>query len=163
MTKTRTGDPFMSADEYGCALPRFSVSLLVRDVTKSLSFYRDVLGASVRYADNDFAALSLLGTDFMLHADHAYDHHPLFTRLQATQERGVGAELRFLGILSRLQNGGVTSFARSSTLSGSIMPTGGVKLLCSTQMDTSGRWGCPLLVQADPVGIVGLSWHDHLF
>jgi hypothetical protein len=39
-------------------------------VANSLPFYRDVLGAMVRYSDGDFAALSLLGTDFMLHADH---------------------------------------------------------------------------------------------
>jgi uncharacterized glyoxalase superfamily protein PhnB len=98
MTKTRTGDSFMPAGEYGRVLPKFSVNLLVRNVAKSLIFYRDVLGATVRYADGDFAALSLLGTDFMLHADHAYDHHPLYALLQAARERGVGAELRFLGL-----------------------------------------------------------------
>ena len=98
MTKTRTGDAFMPADEYGRSLPKFSANLLVRDIAKSLPFYRDVLGATVRYSDNDFAALSLLGIDFMLHADHAYDHHPLYTPLKAARERGVGAELRFLGI-----------------------------------------------------------------
>jgi uncharacterized glyoxalase superfamily protein PhnB len=97
MSKTRTGDPFMSAHEYGRSLPTFSVNLLVRNVTTSLNFYRDVLGATVRYSDGDFAALSLLGTDFMLHADHTFDHHPLYAVLQE-RERGVGAELRFLGI-----------------------------------------------------------------
>src|SRR5271165_388902 len=98
MTKTRTSDAFMHADEYGRSLPKFSVNLLVRDLAKSLPFYRDVLGATVRYADNDFAALALLGADFMLHSDHAYDHHPLYAPLAAARERGVGAELRFLGI-----------------------------------------------------------------
>jgi len=98
MTRTRTGDAFMPADEYGRSLPRFTVNLLVRNVANSLPFYRDVLGATVRYSDNDFAALSLLGTDFMLHADHAFDHHPLHAPLQAARERGVGAELRFLGL-----------------------------------------------------------------
>ncbi len=34
----------------------------------------------------------------MLHADHAYDHHPLYAPLQAARERGVVAELRFLGL-----------------------------------------------------------------
>lgn len=52
----------------------------------------------MRYADGDFATLALLGINFMLHADHAYDHHALYPRLQAARERGVGAELRFLGI-----------------------------------------------------------------
>jgi uncharacterized glyoxalase superfamily protein PhnB len=98
MTQTRMGDAFMPADEYGRSLPKFSVNLLVRKLAHSVPFYRDVLGATVRYADDDFAALSLLGTDFMLHADHAYDHHPLYASLQATRERGVGAELRFLGL-----------------------------------------------------------------
>ncbi|MGB2666963.1 MAG: VOC family protein [Candidatus Acidiferrum sp.] len=98
MTQTRTGDAFMPADEYGRALPKFSVNLLVRSVEKSLLFYREVLGVTVRYSDGDFAALSMLGTDFMLHADHAYDHHPLYALLQAARERGVGAELRFLGV-----------------------------------------------------------------
>jgi uncharacterized glyoxalase superfamily protein PhnB len=98
MSKTRTGDPFLSAHEYGRSLPKFSVNLLVRNVANSLPFYRDVLGATVRYSDGDFAALSLLGTDFMLHADHTYDHHPLYALLQTARERGVGAELRFLGV-----------------------------------------------------------------
>ena len=98
MTKTRTGDAWMSADQYGRTLPTFTVNLLVRDVQKSLSFYRNVLKATVRYADNDFAALNLQGTDFMLHADHAYDHHPLFERLKAPGPRGTGVELRVMGI-----------------------------------------------------------------
>jgi uncharacterized glyoxalase superfamily protein PhnB len=98
MSKTRVGDPFMSAADYGRSLPEFSVNLLVRDVGKSLPFYRDVLEATVRYADGDFAALSLRGFAFMLHADHAYDHHPLYAPLQTARERGVGAELRFLGL-----------------------------------------------------------------
>src|ERR1700741_1772431 len=98
MTKTRTGDAFMPAGEYGRGLPRFSVNLLVRDVSKLVPFYREVLGATVRYSDNDFAALSLLGIDFMLHADRASDHHPLYAPLMAARDRGVGAELRYLGI-----------------------------------------------------------------
>jgi catechol 2,3-dioxygenase-like lactoylglutathione lyase family enzyme len=88
----------MHADEYGRALPKFSVNLLVRSVEKSLRFYREVLGVTVRYSDGDFAALSMLGTDFMLHADHSYDQHPLYALVQAARERGVGAELRFLGV-----------------------------------------------------------------
>lgn len=98
MTKKRIGDAWMPAGEYGRSLPNFSVNLLVRDVQVSIPFYRDVLGASVRYADLDFAALNLLGLDFMLHADHTYDHHPLYARLGTTGPRGTGAELRVLGI-----------------------------------------------------------------
>jgi len=51
MTRTRVGDPFLSADDYGRSLPRFSVNLLVRNVETSLKFYRDVLGAIVRYTE----------------------------------------------------------------------------------------------------------------
>jgi uncharacterized glyoxalase superfamily protein PhnB len=98
MTKTRTGEAFMPADEYGRALPNFSVNLLVRSMERSVSFYRDVLGVTVKYADNDFAALRIQGLDFMLHADHTYDHHALYARLQATGPRGTGAELRLLGV-----------------------------------------------------------------
>jgi predicted enzyme related to lactoylglutathione lyase len=98
MTKTRTGDAWMPADDYGRSLPRFSLNLLVRDVARSLPFYRDVLGATIRYADGDFAALALQGVDFMLHADHTYDHHPLYARLNAQGLRGTGAEIRVLGI-----------------------------------------------------------------
>ena len=98
MTKTRAGAGWIPADEYGRALPKFTVNLLVRDVKKSLPFYRDVLGATVRYADGDFAALAIAGTDFMLHADHTYDGHPMYARLRGERARGVGAEIRVMGI-----------------------------------------------------------------
>jgi uncharacterized glyoxalase superfamily protein PhnB len=98
MTKTRTGDAFVPAEEYGRALPKFSVNLLVRNVENSVNFYRYIVGAKVRYADGDFAALELSGWEFMLHADHTYDHHPLYSRLSGSGLRGDGAELRFLGV-----------------------------------------------------------------
>ena len=75
-------------------MPKFSVNLLVRNVENSVKFYRDVGGANVRYADSDFAALQLQGWDFMLHADHTYDRHPLFARLSGSRQRGDGAEWR---------------------------------------------------------------------
>lgn len=98
MTKTRMGEAWMPADEYGRALPKFTVNLLVRDVSTALSFYRDVLEATVRYVDEDFAALAIAGTDFMLHADHTYDRHPLNERVQGVLTRGIGAEIRAMGI-----------------------------------------------------------------
>jgi len=88
----------MPADDYGRGMRQFSVNLLVRDVRISLAFYERVLGAAVRYADEDFAVMKLLDFEFMLHADHAYDHHPLYERLQTPGQRGTGAELRVLGI-----------------------------------------------------------------
>lgn len=100
MTMKRTGTSWMSADDYGRQMPKFSVNLLVRDVQASLPFYRDVLGATIRYADDDFAALNLAGAEFMLHSDHTYDHHPLHQRIDniAAGHRGAGAELRVMGI-----------------------------------------------------------------
>ena len=98
MTMKRTGDAWMPADEYGRGLPKFSVNLLVQDLARSLPFYKEVLGASVRYGDADFAAMTLNGLEFMLHSDHTYDHHPLFARLQRGGKRGDGAELRVMGI-----------------------------------------------------------------
>ena len=77
ITKKRIGEAWMPAQEYGRAMPRFTVNLLVSDLEKSLPFYRHVLGATVRYADSDFGALNLVGLDFMLHADHTSDQHPL--------------------------------------------------------------------------------------
>ncbi len=96
--KKRVGEAWMPAEEYGRKMPAFTVNLLVREVARSVAFYRDVLGAAVQYADPDFAALELAGLEFMLHADHAYDHHPLYARLQEPGARGSGAELRLLGV-----------------------------------------------------------------
>jgi predicted enzyme related to lactoylglutathione lyase len=98
MTKKRMAEAWIPAADYGRAMPRFTVNLLVRDLGKSLPFYRNVLGATVRYSDPDFAAVNLAGLDFMLHADHTYDHHPLYARLKDDGSRGTGAELRLLGI-----------------------------------------------------------------
>jgi uncharacterized glyoxalase superfamily protein PhnB len=100
MTMKRTGSSWVPADDYGRRLPTFSVNLLVRDVQASLPFYRDVLGVNVGYADEDFAALSLAGAEFMLHADHTYDHHPLHNYISGVTDgrRGLGAELRVMGV-----------------------------------------------------------------
>ena len=53
---------------------------------------------TVRVSPEDFAALELLGTQFMLHGDHAYNHHPYAARLSAPGPRGTGVELRVMGI-----------------------------------------------------------------
>ncbi|MGA7919906.1 MAG: VOC family protein [Candidatus Acidiferrales bacterium] len=94
MTMKRTGDSWRAADDYGRTLPFFTVNLLVRNLSRSLAFYKDVLGADVIYSDEDFAALRLKGLEFMLHADHAYDHHAWFADLQRGERRGLGVELR---------------------------------------------------------------------
>ena len=93
-----TREPWMPADDYGRSLPAFTVNLLVADVARSVAFYRDVLGADVRHADEDFAALRFRNLDFMLHADHTYDKHPWHARLVSGAGRGLGTELRLLHV-----------------------------------------------------------------
>ena len=93
-----TKTPWMPADEYGRSLPSFSLNLLVRRMSHSVAFYENVLGAEVVYWDEDFAALRVGGVDFMLHADHTYEEHPWVDPLASGMMRGLGAELRALGL-----------------------------------------------------------------
>lgn len=92
--KLRTGDPWMPAPDYGRSLRGLTLNLLVRDVEAALPFYRDVLGADVVYSDPDFAVLRYGEVEWMLHADHTYDEHPLASTFGVEQKRGIGAELR---------------------------------------------------------------------
>ncbi len=98
MTKKRTGEPWKTAAEYGRTLGGLSVNLLVRDVARSLPFYRDVLGFRVRYSDVDFVALERDQMAVQLHADHTYDGMPWAARLREPGKRGFGAEIRIMGI-----------------------------------------------------------------
>ena len=95
--KLRTGDPWMPAPEYGRSLRGLTVNLLVRDVARALPFHQEVLGAEVVYHDPDFAVLRRDGVEWMLHADHTYDQHPLHPTLTSGRARGIGAELRLHG------------------------------------------------------------------
>ena len=88
----------MSASDYGHSLPKLTINLLVRDVQLACRFYADVLDAEVHYQDEDFAALLVLGLEFMLHADHTFESHPWTKKLAGTSMRGLGVELRLLGI-----------------------------------------------------------------
>ena len=96
--KKRKKDPWIPASEYGHSLPAFTVNLLVKDVLLSCRFYADILEAEVHYQDADFAALLVLGLEFMLHADHTFEVHPWAKTLAGTSMRGLGVELRLLGI-----------------------------------------------------------------
>ena len=98
MMKKRTGEPWIPAPAYGALLPQFSVNLVVRDIDRAVQFYREVLLARVHYSDPDFAALRVLETELMLHADHAYEASPWASNLGESMPRGVGAELRLLGM-----------------------------------------------------------------
>ena len=98
MTTKRTGTPWMTPTEYGRSLTGLSLNLVVRDIAKSVPFYRDVLGMTVHYADADFAALEIAGAKVQLHADHTYEQQPWAPRLAETGKRGLGAEIRIMGI-----------------------------------------------------------------
>jgi catechol 2,3-dioxygenase-like lactoylglutathione lyase family enzyme len=97
-TKRSVDEPWKTPDEYGRSLPNFTVNLMVRDVARTIHFYTRGLEARVDYQDVDFAALLLGSLQFMIHADHTYDRHPWFPRLQKESARGLGAELRLFNI-----------------------------------------------------------------
>lgn len=99
MVMKRSKEPWMPADEFGRSLPRgIGVNLLVRDMAGELSFCRDCLGAMILDSDEDFAAIELCGSVFMLHADHAYSSHPLSGIVTGSETRGAGVELRVYGL-----------------------------------------------------------------
>lgn len=87
----------MPADVYGRSLRGLTLNLLVGDIEAALPFHREVLGAEVVYSDPDFAVLRRGEAEWMLHADHTYDTHPLYPELKSGARRGLGAELRLHG------------------------------------------------------------------
>ena len=95
--KRRTGDPWMTGAQYGRSLVALTVNLLVKDIAATLVFQREVLAVNVIYADADFAAVSGHGAQWMFHADHTYDRHPLHTAVAGIARRGAGIELRLHG------------------------------------------------------------------
>ena len=98
MAKLRQGDPWMPGFRYGALLPPFSLNLLVADTERSCAFYRDVLAAEIHYRDIDFAAMRVGAAEVMLHADHTHEDHPWHADLVGAARRGVGAQLRLLGV-----------------------------------------------------------------
>lgn len=95
--KLRTGDPWMPAPEYSRSLRGFSINLIVKDIEKALVFQREVLGTTVVYSDPDFAVLQGHGGEWMMHADHTYENHPMSELVAGGSARGVGVELRLHG------------------------------------------------------------------
>lgn len=89
---------WMSAPSFGRSLrPGIGISLQVSDVSKAVRFAVDVLGATCTYSDTDFAALKLLGSDFIFHSDRAYRNNPASVLVRGAIGRGGGAELRIYG------------------------------------------------------------------
>jgi len=70
------------------------VNLLVTSVEESALFATRVLSAETVYADVDFAVMRASGTEWMLHADHTYDNHPMAGVVDDIPARGCGIELR---------------------------------------------------------------------
>lgn len=95
--KLRTEDPWMPAPAYGRSLRGLTVNLLVQDIGTSLVFQQDVLGAEIVYSDPDIAVLRFRDAEWMLHADHTYEDHPLHGSLSSDIPRGIGTELRLHG------------------------------------------------------------------
>ncbi len=94
MATKNSGTPWMPADDYGRGLKGLGVNLLVSDMGAAVEFAQTVLGAESVYADPDFAVLRYGQAEWMLHADHTYEDHPLHGFVAALEGRGAGAELR---------------------------------------------------------------------
>lgn len=94
----RTGDPWLSPPEYGATLAGASLNLIVRDVARSLPFYTGILDFTAHHSDDDFAALEGHGLKIQLHADHTWTRMPWHPRLAAGEGRGLGVEMRILGL-----------------------------------------------------------------
>lgn len=94
MAKKRIGDPWMPAAKFSRTLKGISLNLLVTDIDASVAFARTVLQAETVYADPDFAVLTRNGANWILHADHTYDKHPLVGFVSNLEGRGAGAEFR---------------------------------------------------------------------
>src|SRR5256714_13552369 len=88
----------MSAADYGRTLTGLSVNLIVRDIERSVPFYTRVLEMRRLYSDEDFADFEREGVRLQLHADHTYAQMPWAARLREGGARGLGAEMRILGL-----------------------------------------------------------------
>ena len=92
--KKREGDPWMLPPVYGRSLRGLGINLLVRETERTAAFVRDVLGLEVVYADPDLVVFRHGEQEWMAHADHTYDAHPLLPRTRVAALRGGGVELR---------------------------------------------------------------------
>lgn len=96
--KLRQGKPWMPGFRYGALLTPVSLNLMVKNMEASIKFYQEVLQAEIHYWDVDFAAMRVSAVEVMLHADHTHTEHEWHERLVGGVERGVGAQVRLLGV-----------------------------------------------------------------
>lgn len=92
--KKSSSTPFMAAPDYGRSLTAFTVNLLSANLDRALVFQRDVLQAEILHQDEDLLILRGYGSNWMVHADHSYDKHPLLADTLQHSRRGAGIELR---------------------------------------------------------------------
>lgn len=95
--KKSSKTPFIPAPDYGRSLSAFTVNLLSADLPRALVFQRDVLRAELLHEDEDLLILSGYNGQWMVHADHTYDKHPLLADTASSPRRGAGVELRLHG------------------------------------------------------------------
>jgi catechol 2,3-dioxygenase-like lactoylglutathione lyase family enzyme len=82
------------APEFGHALNRITVNLLVRDVAREVAFLTAVFGLAAHRVSTDFAILLHAGQPLQLHSDATYARHPLPSLLPEAGARGAGIEIR---------------------------------------------------------------------
>ena len=95
--KKSSKTPFMAAPEYGESLSGFTVNLLSADLPRALVMQRDVRQAEILHQDDDLLIVRGFGSNWMVHADHSYDKHPLLADTLNEARRGAGVELRLHG------------------------------------------------------------------
>ena len=84
----------MSGADYGRTLKGVGFNIIVNDVSKAVHFVTEVLGATVFFRTDVFAAMRLHGSDFMFHVPASYRGNELHSTLVSDAPRGVGIELR---------------------------------------------------------------------
>ena len=92
--KKSSKTPFMAAPDYGQSLAGFSINLLSMNIPRALVFQRDVLEAEILHEDEDLLIVCGYSSNWMVHADHTYDKHPMLANTQSSARRGAGVELR---------------------------------------------------------------------
>lgn len=87
----------MTSREYGRSLKGLTLNLLASDISRAVHFQREVLGTKIVYSDVDFAMVQGFGAEWMFHADHTYEGHPMEGVIARSVQRGAGAEFRLHG------------------------------------------------------------------
>ena len=90
---TPSATPKSGAD-YGRSLTGLGFNLIVNEVTPAVHFATEVLGATLFFHTDVFAAMKLGGADFMFHIPASYRGNELHATLTSDAPRGVGVELR---------------------------------------------------------------------